>query len=200
MSADKVALVTGSGKRRVGNAVALALADRGYSIAVHFYTSTDEALRTVAQIESRGGSALAVRADLVQEADVDQMIQQVVDRWGRIDVLVNAAAIWQAKPLEQVTADDVRRHFEVNTLGTFLCSQRTGLLMVAQPEGGSIITIGDWAIERPYRDYSAYFPSKGAIPAMPFILLATAPIIPETCVPCPLSSNGSLSKLWKSQP
>lgn len=166
MSADKVALVTGSAKRRVGNAVALALADMGYSVAVHYRTSTAEASRTATLIDRRGVSALAVQADLAQEADVDRMIQQVADRFGRIDVLVNAAAIWESKTLEQVTAADVRAHFEVNTLGTFLCSQRAGLLMVAQPEGGSIITISDWAIERPYRDYAAYFPSKGAIPAM----------------------------------
>ena len=166
MSRVKVALVTGSGKRRVGNAVALALADRGYSVAVHYCTSADEASRTVEQIERRGVAALAVQADLASDANVNRMFQQVADHFGRIDVLVNAAAIWEAKPLEQVTAADVRRHFEVNALGTFLCSQRAGLLMVAQPEGGSIITIGDWAIERPYQDYSAYFPSKGAIPAM----------------------------------
>lgn len=166
MSADKSALVTGSGKARVGHAIVLALAERGYSVAIHYRTSAEEAARTVGEIESRGVNALAVRADLAQEADVDRMIQQVADRFGRIDVLVNAAAVWEAKPLEQVTAADVRRHFEVNTLGTFLCSQRAGLLMVAQPDGGSIITIGDWAIERPYRNYAAYFPSKGAIPAM----------------------------------
>jgi pteridine reductase len=166
MSAGTVALVTGSGNPRVGNAVALALAERGYSVAVHYRTSADAAASTVQQIESQGVNALAVQADLAQEVDVDRMIQQVAARFGRIDVLVNAAAIWESKPLEQVTAADVRRHFEVNTLGTFLCSQRAGLLMVAQPEGGSIITIGDWAIERPYRNYAAYFPSKGAIPAM----------------------------------
>ena len=65
-------------------------------------------------------------------------------------MLVTAAAIWEPKPLEDVTADDVRRQFEVNTLGTFLCCQRAGLVMVEQPEGGAIVTIGDWATERPY--------------------------------------------------
>lgn len=166
MSAGIVALVSGGGRLRIGHAVALALADRGYSVAVHYYTSTAEAARTVTEIESRGVNGLAVRADLTVESDVDRLFQQVAQHFGRIDVLVNTAAIWEAKPLEQVTAADVRRHFDVNTLGTFLCSQRAGLLMVAQPEGGSIITIGDWAIERPYRNYAAYFPSKGAIPAM----------------------------------
>jgi pteridine reductase len=166
MVADKVALVTGSGRPRVGRAIALALADRGYSVAVHYHTSVESAARTVAEIEGRGVNALAVQANLAIESDVDRMIQQVVDGFGRIDVLVNAAAIWESKPLEQVTAADVRRHFEINALGTFLCSQRAGLLMVTQPDGGSIVTIADWAIERPYRNYAAYFPSKGAIPAM----------------------------------
>jgi pteridine reductase len=68
--------------------------------------------------------------------------------------------------LEEVTADDVRRHFEVNALGTFLCCRRAGLIMVKQPEGGAIVTIGDWAIQRPYPHYAAYFPSKGTIPTM----------------------------------
>ena len=81
-------------------------------------------------------------------------------------MLVTAAAIWQSKPLEEVTADDVRRHFEINALGTFLCCRRAGLIMVKQPEGGAIVTIGDWAVERPYPHYAAYFPSKGAIPTM----------------------------------
>jgi pteridine reductase len=85
---------------------------------------------------------------------------------GRIDVLVNAAAIWKSKRLEEVTATDVRGFFEANTLGTFLCCQQAGLAMVQQPEGGSIITLGDWATTRPYTNYAAYFPSKGAIPAL----------------------------------
>jgi pteridine reductase len=77
---------------------------------------------------------------------------------------VNCAAVWKAKQLEKVTAADVRAHWEVNTLGTFLCAQHAGLAMVRQAEGGAIVNLGDWAAARPYRHYSAYFPSKGAVP------------------------------------
>src|SRR6476619_888696 len=89
-----------------------------------------------------------------------------MERFGRIDVLVNAAAVWKSKPLEMVTAADVRLHFETNALGTFLCSQHAGLAMVEQPEGGVIVNIGDWADARPYTGYAAYFASKGAIPTI----------------------------------
>jgi pteridine reductase len=80
--------------------------------------------------------------------------------------LVNSAAIWVARPLAEVTPDDVRRHFEINTLATFVCAQQAGLVMAGQTEGGAIVNIGDWAIERPYRDYAAYFAAKGSIPTL----------------------------------
>ena len=166
MSAPKIALITGSGKRRVGNAVALALAGRGYHVAVHYNRSADEARETVAQLEQTGVRAAAFQADLADENEVARLFDAVLARFGRLDVLVTAAAVWQSKPLEDVTAADVRRQFEVNTLGTFLCCQRAGLIMAKQPEGGAIVTIGDWAIARPYPNYAAYFASKGAIPAL----------------------------------
>jgi pteridine reductase len=97
---------------------------------------------------------------------VKRLIESVLARFGRIDLLANCAAIWEPKPLEDITADDVRRHFEVNALGTFLCSQHAGLAMVKQPEGGLIVTVGDWAETRPNPGYAAYFPSKGAVTAM----------------------------------
>jgi pteridine reductase len=161
-----VALVTGSGKRRVGAAVAVALAKRGYDVAVHYRTSESEARATVEELQSYGVSAEAFRADLGNEAEVAAMIDAAFARFGRIDVLVNAAAVWQRKELEAVTAADVRANFEANLLGTFLCCQRIGLLMVAQETGGLIVTVGDWAVERPYAGYAAYFPSKAAIPGL----------------------------------
>jgi pteridine reductase len=166
MPPSKIALVTGSGKRRVGNMVALALADRGYHIALHYNRSAEDALESVAQLEQLGVRAAAFQADLAKETDVARLFDEVQNTFGRLDVLVTAAAVWEPKSLESVTADDVRRQFEINTLGTFLCCQRAGLIMVQQPEGGSIVTIGDWAITRPYPNYSAYFASKGAIPTL----------------------------------
>jgi pteridine reductase len=166
MSTTKVALITGSGKRRVGNAVATALADRGYSIALHYNRSAEEARQTVAQLEQKGVRAAAFQADVAREADVERLFGETLAFFGRLDVLVTAAAVWQSKPLEDVTADDVRRQFDVNTLGTFLCCRRAGLIMAEQPEGGAIVTIGDWATVRPYPGYAAYFASKGAVPTL----------------------------------
>lgn len=158
-----VALVTGSGKRRVGSFVAEALARRGYAIALHYRTSAAEAAALVESLTTAGFEAAAFAADLRDEVEVKHLIEQVVGRFGRIDVLVNCAAIWNSKKLEDVTADDVRLHFEINTLGTFLCAQQAGLAMVKQAEGGLIVNLGDWAEVRPYLNYAAYFPSKGAV-------------------------------------
>lgn len=166
MPRSLVALITGSGKRRVGSVIAQALARKGYDVAIHYRTSAQEADDAVTQLQHLGIQAAAFQADLTQEAQVHRLMDGVMKRFGQLDVLVNAAAIWSSKPLEQVTAEDVRQNFEANTLGTFLCSQQAGLLMVKQPTGGNIITIGDWACKRPYLNYSAYFPSKGAIPTL----------------------------------
>jgi pteridine reductase len=163
---SKVALITGSGKRRIGNVVALALAERGYHVALHYNRSAEEAQETVRQLESKGVRATAFQANLANENEVTRLFDDVQKTFGRLDVLVTAAAVWEMKPLEDVTAADVRRQFEINTLGTFLCCQRAGLIMARQPEGGAIVTIGDWAVARPYLNYAAYFLSKGAIPAL----------------------------------
>jgi pteridine reductase len=166
MPPSRVALVTGSGKQRVGAVVADALARRGYAVAVHYLHSAADAESAAVALRAHGVEAATFRADLADESAVRALVQGVLDRFGRIDVLVNCAAIWEPKPLEQVTAADVRRHFDVNALGTFLCSQHAGLAMVKQPEGGLIVTLGDWAEVRPYTGFAAYFPSKGAVTAL----------------------------------
>lgn len=159
----KVALVTGSGRRRVGSYVAEALAARGYALAIHYRSSAAEAHEFVDTLRRQGADVEAFGADLADEQAVRDLIDNSVGRFGRLDVLVNCAAVWKSKRLEEITAADVRVHFETNTLGTFLCCQHAGLAMVRQPTGGSIITLGDWAEARPYLNYAAYFPSKGAI-------------------------------------
>lgn len=166
MSATKVALVTGSGKRRIGWHVANALAARGYALAVHYHSSTIEGDQVVGEFRQQGVDAIGIQADLSDESAVRSMIEQVRGHFGRLDVLVHCASTWQSKRLEDITAADVRRHFDTNTLSTFLCAQQAGLVMVGQPEGGCIVTLGDWAVRRPYINYAAYFAAKGAIPTL----------------------------------
>jgi pteridine reductase len=166
MQPRRVAMVTGSGKKRVASVVAEALARRGYAIAVHYRTSAAESEETTRALRAHGVEAATFPADLADEKAVRAMVRDVLERFGRIDVLVNCAAVWRGKPLEEVTAADLWLHFDTNALGTFLCGQQAGLAMVNQPEGGVIVNVGDWAEVRPYLGYAAYFPSKGAVTAV----------------------------------
>ena len=166
MNIEKVALVTGSGKQRVGWHVANALAAPRLCDRCPLPQLGRRGQRNGRAVSEprRAGGRVCRRPD--RRAAGPRPVEKVLGRFDRLDVLVNAAAAWKSKRLEDVTAGDVRGYFETNTLGTFLCCQQAGLAMVRQPEGGSIITIGDWATVRPYTNYAAYFPSKGAIPTL----------------------------------
>jgi pteridine reductase len=160
-----VVLVTGGG-RRVGAVIARHLAAAGYRVVIHANRSIADAQKLAEEFTNAGQDSIALAADLCDEDSLERMIGEAHRHFGRIDGLVNSAAIWIRKPLEETTAAVVRRHFETNTLGTFLCCQHVGRLMVAQPSGGAIVNFGDWAIARPYPNYAAYFTSKGSIPTL----------------------------------
>jgi pteridine reductase len=162
---DRVALVTG-GAVRVGRAIVVELAARGYRVAIHANTSLDRAQQLAQELHQHGHEVAAFGADLRDEDATRAMIDRARRHFGRLDALVNSAAIWESTPLETVAADDVRRFFEVNALSTFICCQHAGLIMKQQPEGGAIVNIGDWATRRPYRDHIAYFVAKGTIQTM----------------------------------
>ena len=161
-----MALITGSGRRRIGSVIANELAEQGYSIALHYHSSEEAARVAIEEMRGVGIECEAFQADVAVESHVNKMFDQVLSRFGRLDVLVTTASVWETIPLEKMTADDLWRNFNINTLGTFLCARRAGLAMCSQNEGGVIITLGDWAIERPYLDHAAYFISKGAIPTL----------------------------------
>jgi pteridine reductase len=160
-----VALVTG-GAVRVGQAIVRELASRGYRVAIHANQSLDRAQELVKELTNVGHDAAAFGAELRDEDATRAMIDRARRHFGRLDALINSAATWSPTPIDAVMADDVRRLFEVNTLSSFVCCQHAGLIMKEQETGGAIVNIGDWAIERPYRDYSAYFISKAAIPTL----------------------------------
>jgi pteridine reductase len=161
-----VALVTGSGANRVGNAIVRLLASHGYNVVIHANRSLEAAEKTAQELRALPCESLVLQADLRSESQLRGLVQQTHDHFNRLDVLINSAAIWQSQPLEKITAENVREHFEVNTLATFLTCQAAGLIMRHQSHGGAIVNIGDWAVERPYLNYAAYFPSKGSIPTL----------------------------------
>jgi pteridine reductase len=165
MTDKPVALVTG-GAARVGAAIVRELAAHGYRVAIHANRSLDRATELVAELSAAGHDAAAFGADLRDEDATRAMIDRARRHFGRLDLMVNNAATWSPTPVDAVAADDVRRFFDVNTVSTFICCQHAGLIMAEQPTGGAIVNIGDWATARPYRNYTAYFASKGAIPTL----------------------------------
>ncbi|MFM8933452.1 MAG: SDR family NAD(P)-dependent oxidoreductase [Gemmataceae bacterium] len=162
----KWALVTGAGRQRVGFHVARALGQRGYSLVLHYRTSAREAAESAVMLEQEGLEAILVQADLAEEKQVDHVLATLRQRCGRLDTLVTCASTWQSRKLEQTTAADYLEAFRTNVLSTALIAQKAGLWMTSQPTGGNIVTVGDWAITRPYPEYAAYHTSKGSIPTL----------------------------------
>ena len=165
-SKSPVALVTGSGSKRVGRAIAEQLAVLGYDLAIHANTSVEQANQLVDRLREQGTGAVVVQGDLSDEDDLRRVFSSTLDALQQIDVLVNSAAIWFPTPLEEVNAKLLRSYFDVNSTAIFLLSQMAGLHMAERPEGGCIINISDWALCRPYLNHAAYFPSKGAVEAI----------------------------------
>ncbi|MCM2370844.1 SDR family oxidoreductase [Aporhodopirellula aestuarii] len=159
-----VALVTGSGAARVGRCIAEELSRRGCHVALHANTSADEATDAAERWRERfGREAFVVTGSLEDDATCDRIVDQTHQHFGRLDILINSAAIWTPTSLEQITGDEIRRYFQINSVASLLCGRAAGRWMLDQPQGGSIINIGDWATGRPYADHAAYFPSKGAV-------------------------------------
>ncbi len=169
-SKKPVALITGSGRERVGNVIANFLAERGYSIALHYHSSEEEAIQSRDELREAGHKCEAYQADVASQSAVEKMVDKVTNDFDSIDVLVTTASIWDEIPFEKVTSDDLENNFRINTLGTFYAARAAGLVMAEQSEGGSIVTIGDWSIDRPYPDHAAYFISKGALPTLTRVL------------------------------
>ncbi|TMB02742.1 MAG: SDR family oxidoreductase [Deltaproteobacteria bacterium] len=138
--AGRVAIVTGAG-RNIGRAIALALADAGAAVAVNGRANRAEVDAVVAEIESRGGRALALMADVSDEPAVQRMAGAVADRLGRIDILVNNAAVRPEKPFESLSLADWRAVHSVILDGAFL-TVKAALPHLKASGSGAVINIG----------------------------------------------------------
>ncbi|MGP1387476.1 MAG: 3-oxoacyl-[acyl-carrier-protein] reductase [Thainema sp.] len=143
MMQDQVAIVTGA-SRGIGRSVALALAAVGAKVAVNYARSSTAADEVVAEIESNGGSAIAVQADVSQPDQVDALIKTVTDKWGRIDVLVNNAGITRDTLLLRMKLEDWQAVIDLNLTGVFLCTKAVSKIMLKQ-RSGRIVNIASVA-------------------------------------------------------
>jgi pteridine reductase len=170
-AAGKIALVTGAA-RRVGKAIALALADRGAHVVITYNSSGAEALETLREIEARGVQGMALQGNITRSGDIDGVVQRVIERFDHIDILVNNASNYYKTPFETLTEAQWDDLVGTNLKGTFLVSKRVGDEML-RAGSGKIINMADWAGFRPYNDYMPYCVAKAGVIALTKALART---------------------------
>ncbi len=169
---NKVILVTGAAKR-VGRVIAGTLAARGAHIAVHYNSSSSEAESAAKEFRSLSAEAEIFQADLRRVSDIRTLVEKVYSRFGRVDVLVNNAAVFFKTPFDTVTEDEWDMTLDANLKGPFFLSTFVGRRMLQAGTRGKIISIADWAGERPYTNYAPYCISKAGVIAMTKALAKT---------------------------
>jgi len=133
-SVNSVAIVTGA-SRGIGRATALALASSGVKVVVNYAQSQPAATAVVQAIEAQGGTAIALKADVSQVKEVEQLIEQTLEQWGRIDILVNNAGITRDNLLLRMKLEDWQAVMDLNLTGVFLCTKAVAKIMIKQRQG-----------------------------------------------------------------
>ncbi|MFH0859127.1 MAG: SDR family NAD(P)-dependent oxidoreductase [Patescibacteria group bacterium] len=163
---NKVAIITGA-RRGMGKADALLLAKEGAKVVVSDI-SLEDCQAVVDEIEKEGGEAIAVKCDVSQKQEVDNLFQKTVEKFGQIDILVNNAGIAEFKPFLEMTEEEWDRTLDINLKGYFLCAQAAAKEMAKQ-KSGVIINIASVAMGQVgvgFPNIVHYCASKGGIAAM----------------------------------
>lgn len=155
----KVALVTGA-SRGIGSAVALRLADDGFAVVVSFAGNAEKAAEVVNDIKQAGGTAIALQADVANAADVEQLFQQVLSTFGRIDVVVNSAGIMSLSPIASGDLAQFDQIIATNLRGTYIVLAQAARHVA---DGGRIIVLSSTAIAKAFPTYGAYIASKAGV-------------------------------------
>ena len=166
------ALVTGANSG-IGEAVAIALANEGANVVVNYITHPENAEAVVNKIEQSGGNAIAIKADVSNEEDVQRMFQQMFDKYATIDILVNNAGIQRDSPFENMSLQDWKLVLDVNLTGQFLCSReavkeflKRGVVPERSCAAGKIICMSSVHQVIPWAGHVNYATSKGGIEMM----------------------------------
>ena len=158
---DKVALVTGA-SRGIGKATAIALATEGAKVVVNYGRNSEAADAVVAEITEAGGEAMAIGADVSQAEAVDEMVNTIKDKWGRIDVLVNNAGITRDTLMLRMKLEDWQAVINLNLTGVFLCCKAVSKIMLKQ-RSGTIINISSVAGEMGNPGQANYSAAKAGV-------------------------------------
>lgn len=164
---NKVAVVTGASKG-IGSEIAKGLAAEGASVVVNYASAKEGAEKVVEEIVKNGGRAIAVKGNVSQQADVDQIFNEAKKAFGSVDILVNNAGVYQFTPIEDVTVEEFNRQFNTNVLGLLLVTQ--GAVKQFGDKGGSIINISSTVTRITPPGSSIYTATKGAVDSITQVL------------------------------
>jgi NAD(P)-dependent dehydrogenase (short-subunit alcohol dehydrogenase family) len=160
--AGRVAVVTGSDSG-IGRATAVRLAEAGLDVGITWHTDEEGAERTAEEVRAHGRRAEVARLDLTRLPDAAGVVDDLAERLGRIDVLVNNSGTGTATPFLDLALDDVREVLEVDLLGPFLCGQRAARRMIAQGDGGRIVNVTSVHEHAPRVGAAPYCAAKGGL-------------------------------------
>ena len=200
----KVALVTGGGVR-LGRAIAEGLGQLGAQVAVHYHGSLEGAGAAVAQIEASGGGARAFGANLLHPQEIDRLAREVEAAFGRVDVLINSAAVFHRSGFLETTDEALEGQWALNARAPFLLSRAVARGMVQRGQGDIVLDIG--GAKNAWRGYSAYGMTKAALASLTECLaLELAPsvrvngVAPGTVLPPEAMSAEALEALRSRVP
>jgi 3-oxoacyl-[acyl-carrier protein] reductase/pteridine reductase len=180
LGSNRVVLITG-GARRIGRALALDLARIGYRVGITYRKSKDDALRTVSECRSLGVDAEAFRMEICSEAEIAATAAAVLQQFGRVDALVNNAAVFDSVALEEMTAERWDATFAVNVRGPMLMTQ--ALLPQLRAGNGRVVHIGSLGGSRVWPTHAHYCSAKAALEMLTRTMArAYAPEVSVNCV------------------